>query len=169
MKTSTLSLILSVACLSTVAAPEASAAVARARLSSLNEAPSIVTTGTGSFQATVTANTISYELTYSAMDAAVTVAHIHVGQVGVNGGISVFLCSNLADPPAGTPACPLPGGTVKGTLTTASVVGPAAQNIGTGDFAKLLQAMRVGATYVNVHSADFAAGEIRGQIRLTAN
>lgn len=108
-------------------------------------------------------------MTYPALDAAVTVANIHVGQVGVNGGISVFLCSNLADPPAGIPACPLPGGTVRGTLTTASVVGPATQNIGTGDFAKLLQAMCVGATYVNVHSADFAAGEIRGQIRLTAN
>ena len=33
-------------------------------------------------------------------------AHIHFGKVGINGGISAFLCSNLPSPPPGTPACP---------------------------------------------------------------
>jgi hypothetical protein len=53
---------------------------------------------------------------------------------------------------------------VSGTITPASVVGPAAQGIATGEFGELVRALRAGAAYANVHTTTFPAGEIRGQI-----
>ena len=90
-------------------------------------------------------------------------AHIHFGQFAVNGGISVFLCSNLGNGPVGTPECP-DSGTVKGTLTAADVVGPAAQGIDPGEFDELVAAIKAGIAYVNVHTDKFEGGEIRGQL-----
>jgi len=109
-------------------------------------------------------NTIHYELTYSGLEADATQSHIHFGQMSVNGGISVFLCSNLGNGPTGTQACPARGGTISGMITPASVVGPAVQGIAVGEFAALLEALRSDVTYVNVHSTMFPGGEIRGQI-----
>ena len=51
-----------------------------------------------------------------------------------------------------------------GTITPADVIGPASQGIGAGQFDKLVDAIRAGVTYVNVHTPSFPAGEIRGQI-----
>ena len=51
------------------------------------------------------ADTMTYQLTYADLSAAVTQAHIHFGKRHVGGGIIVFLCTNLANGPAGTPAC----------------------------------------------------------------
>jgi len=53
---------------------------------------------------------------------------------------------------------------VTGTITPADVIGPASQGIGAGQFDKLVDAIRAGVTYVNVHTPSFPAGEIRGQI-----
>lgn len=85
----------------------------------------------------------------------------------LNGGISVFLCSNLGNGPAGTQACPNPSGSVRGTITAANVIGPAGQEgIGAGEFDKLAQALRAGVAYVNVHTQQFPGGEIRAQLRI---
>jgi hypothetical protein len=81
----------------------------------------------------------------------------------VAGGIIVFFCTNLGGP-AGTPACPTPNGTVKGTITPASVIGPAAQNVNPGDFGALVAALDSNTAYGNIHTVKFGAGEIRGQI-----
>lgn len=91
-------------------------------------------------------------------------AHLHLGAPGVNGGIIVFLCSNLPNPPADVPACPQQGGNVSGTLTAASVVGPADQGIAPGEFQKLIDALNSGAVYANVHTDQFPEGEVRGQL-----
>jgi hypothetical protein len=135
-------------------------------LDSFHETPSIVSGGTGTFEGQIdkAGDMISYTLTFSGLTSNTTQSHIHIGQPGVAGGVSMFLCTNLGNGPAGTPACPATGGRVSGTLTAANVVGPAAQNVGAGDFAKVIEAMRTGATYVNVHSTNFPAGEIRGQL-----
>jgi hypothetical protein len=53
---------------------------------------------------------------------------------------------------------------VSGTITPASVIGPAAQGIQAGEFAELVRALRAGAAYANVHTTTFPGGEIRGQI-----
>ena len=110
------------------------------------------------------AQTLMYTLTFSGTNATVTQSHIHFGQRHVGGGIIVFLCSNLGNGPAGTPACPAEG-TVTGTLMPASVVGPAAQGIAVGNFAGLVEALDNNTAYGNIHTTAFPAGEIRGQIR----
>lgn len=110
---------------------------------------------------------IDYRLSYSGFPTAVTQAHIHLGRTAIAGGVVVFLCSNLGNAPAGTPACPTNEGTVTGTLTAANVVGGATgQGIAAGEFAKVVDAIRAGATYVNIHTVEHpATGEIRDQIK----
>lgn len=130
------------------------------------EVPSISTRGTGSFKVTIDDDpgTLSYELRYADLESDATQAHVHFGSRATNGGISVFLCSNLGNGPAGTPACPLRSGTVSRTVGAGDVVGPGGQGISAGQLDEIAAAMRAGATYANVHSATFPAGEIRAQI-----
>src|SRR5262249_6005026 len=132
----------------------------------------LYTDGTGSFDAKIADDdqSLDYTLTYSNLSSPVTQAHIHFGNRFTSGGVSLFLCSNLGNGPAGTPACPAGGGTVRGTLTPASVVGPANQGIpastaaSTAGWPRILAAIRAGVTYANVHTTTFPAGEIRTQL-----
>lgn len=132
------------------------------------EVPVISTTGKGEFRARINTGdtSISYQLWYTDLEAPVTQAHIHLGQEDVNGGISVWLCSNLASPPtpAGVQPCPASPGTIFGTIVPNDVVGPTAQGIAPGEFAELIKELRKGNTYVNVHTTKFTGGEIRQQI-----
>lgn len=139
---------------------------ATARLSGYNEIPTLSVAGTGRFEARLNPTSFDYTLTYSGLDSGVTQAHIHFGAKFVAGGISVFLCSNLGNGPAGTQTCPSPGGTITGHVTAANVIGPSGQDISAGQFDELMQAMRAGLTYANVHSNKYMGGEIRGQIKV---
>ena len=57
------------------------------------------------------------------------------------------------------------GGTIEGTIAAADVGGGAAdQGIAAGDFDEFVDAIRAGATYVNVHTVGVPGGEIRAQI-----
>lgn len=134
----------------------------KANLRGLQEVPAISTTGRGRFVAELSEDgtSLSYTLTYSGLEANALFAHIHLGQKGVNGGVSAFLCGG-----GNKPACPLRAGTVTGTITASDVIGPTGQGIAAGDFAELVKAMRAGVTYANVHSTTFPGGEIRGQIK----
>jgi hypothetical protein len=140
----------------------------RELLTGYEEVPAISTPGKGEFRATITPGdtSITYQLWYTDLEAPVTQAHIHFGQEGVNGGISVWLCSNLASPPtpAGVQPCAAPGGTIFGTIVPNDVVGPAGQGIAPGEFSELLRALRAGKTYVNIHSTKYPGGEVRKQI-----
>jgi hypothetical protein len=136
---------------------------------SFQEVPAISTSATIEFTGTINEeNTeLTYTLTYSGFKGHVTQAHIHFGQLSVNGGIVIFLCSNLGNGPVGTQACPS-SGTITGTVTTANVgAGAAPQGIPAGAFPKVTQAIRQGAAYVNVHSDIFPGGEARGQLVFT--
>lgn len=138
-----------------------------ATLIGYEEVPAVSTAAGGEFRARVVNNEseIRYELNYSDIEGAVQQAHIHFGQHSVNGGIVVFLCSNLGNGPAGTQPCPPPPANITGTLTAADMVGTAnAQGIAIGEFSELIEAIRQGKAYVNVHSSKFPGGEIRGQI-----
>lgn len=151
-----------------LAAPQPSHAQRlHASLEGFQEVPALVTPAGGSFRARIDKRdaAIRWELTYGDIATPVLQAHIHVGQHGVNGGVSVFLCTNLGNGPAGTPACPQGGGTLEGTIVAGNVVGPAAQGIAAGDFEALIDALRSGVAYVNVHSQAFPGGEIRGQVK----
>ena len=150
-----------------VAAPDVGAAEKLSTdLSGYEEPPSISTTGNGEFRATINkAETeIAYVLSYADLEGSVLQAHIHLGQTGVNGGISVFLCTNLGNGPAGTQPCPPSPATVTGTIRATDVIGPTAQGISPGEFAELIAAIRAGVTYANVHSSKWPGGEIRGQL-----
>ncbi len=140
----------------------------RGFLSGKNEVPVVSTEASGDFRARVSNDgmSISYTLSYRELEGTVTQAHIHVGQKDVNGGISVWLCSNLASPPTppGTQPCPAPPATIDGVITAMNVVGPAGQGIDTGEFDELLRAIRSGDTYANVHTTRFPGGEVRSQI-----
>lgn len=142
-------------------------------LSGFNEPPSISTVGSGQFKAEIDNDetSISWELTYTDLESAVQQAHIHFAQRDVNGGITVFLCTNLGNGPAGTQLCPPSPATITGTITAADVSPPipatqAARNqgLGTGEFDELVRAIRAGSTYANVHTTTFPGGEVRGQI-----
>jgi hypothetical protein len=110
-------------------------------------------------------STITYTLTYSDLSAPVTQAHIHFGQRHVAGGIVVFLCTNAGNGPAGTPACPVGAGTVTGSITATSVLAVPTQHVSAGDFAGFVEILESHSAYGNVHTTNFPAGEIRGQIR----
>ncbi len=135
-------------------------------LDSYQEIPSLSSTGNGTFNTDLSndGTEISYRLSYAGLEGNVTQAHIHFGQTGVSGGISAFLCTNLGNGPAGTQLCPAAPATVTGTITAADVIGPAGQGIAAGQFDELVRAMRAGATYANVHSTLWPAGEIRAQL-----
>jgi hypothetical protein len=136
-------------------------------LNGYEENPDISTVATGSFTARLSddGTSLHYKLTYSGLEGTVTQSHVHFGKTAINGGISYFLCGTAASPgPAGTPACPTPGGTVEGDITAAQVIGPAGQGIEPGAFAEILAAMRAGHAYANVHSTKWPGGEIRAQI-----
>ena len=138
----------------------------RTKLTGFEETPvALSTPARGMFTATVSGSSMTYTLTYSGFPTAVTQSHIHFGQRATTGGVSIFLCSNLGNGPAGTPACPSAGGTVTRTVTAADVVGPAAQGIAAGEWNEIIAAIRAGYGYANVHSTAFPAGEIRGQLK----
>jgi hypothetical protein len=145
----------------------------RAVLKSFNQVPSVLAPSSGTFEAQINGDgTISYALTYMNMTSSVLYAHIHFGAGRTNGGIMVFLCGGGPTPvtcPASSGTSPV---TVKGTLTAADVstlpsssgdsVIP--QGIPPGDLAGMIQAIRSGNAYVNVHTMNFPGGEIRGQV-----
>jgi hypothetical protein len=142
------------------------------------EVPSVSTGASAVFNARIgggfpgiQSQQIDWEMSYSALEGAVQQSHIHFGQKGVNGGISVFLCTNLGNGPAGTQPCPQGPATIRGTITPvdvspniAATAGARTQGINTGEFQELINAMRAGATYVNIHSTTWPGGEIRSQI-----
>lgn len=141
----------------------------RAELVGLNEVPAVSSVANGGFRARLTPDgtALAYELSYTGLEGNVAQAHIHFGQGSVNGGIAVWLCSNLASPPtpAGVQSCPASPARITGLITSAEVVGPGAQGIAAGEFAELVAALRNGVAYANVHSSKFPGGEVRSQVR----
>lgn len=132
----------------------------KANLSGYQEAPPVSTKGSGDFRAQLNDSRtgIEFELRYEDLSSAPSAAYIQFGQPGVNGGMLVALCGGAK------PACPATG-PVTGTLLAADVLAIADQGIVAGDFDAAFRAIRSGNTYVNVKTANFPDGEIRGQIR----
>ena len=139
---------------------------------------SIFSTGSGRVELKVDKQNreIKYELSYAFPDAADTTvagtqfvnqAHLHFGQKHTTGGIPVWLCQSPDNVgPAGTPQCPSPSGTVTGIITPANVLALPGQGFPAGEdgFAALLEALRNGNVYANVHTDRFPPGEIRGHL-----
>jgi len=137
------------------------------KMQSYEEVPAVSSVATGHFTAFINdaAGTIDYELFYEGLEGDVRQAHIHFGQRGVAGGISVFLCQTSSfnpDPTGLAPQCPQ-SGTVTGTIRAANIIGPTGQGIAATELAELIAAIRAGIAYPNVHSTKFPGGEVRGQ------
>src|SRR5262245_19052593 len=109
---------------------------------------------------------IDYKLIVANIDNVVA-SHIHIGEVGANGPVVVFLFG-----PAAPGGGRLEGPIGTGTITAANLVGPLAGQ----PLSVLISAIRAGNAYVNVHTndgnpatsggpGDLPAGEIRGQMR----
>ena len=108
--------------------------------SGLQEVPAVTTTasGTGAFTLNTSTGALSGSVTVTGM--AATMAHIHEGEAGVNGGVLLGLTAG-ADGMWSVPA---------NTMLTAEQMG----------------VMADGGLYTNFHSDAFPSGEIRGQITL---
>lgn len=127
--------------------------IAQLTLTPAQEVPPVTgVNAIGYFSASVTANSMTFDL--SADGAPFAAAHIHVGAAGTNGPVVAFLFGP-SDPPQNAihPT---------GTLTVANLVGPLA-----GDWAAFAAALQAGNLYVNVHSTANPAGVIRAQIPAT--
>jgi hypothetical protein len=175
MKLGALTLLIVSGPLTTAASAQS---VFTAQLSGFQEAPVVVSAGTGHARLTISDDetSIAWELTYSGLEGStipngqVTQAHIHVGQRNVSGGIAVFFCGGPLPPgPITRPACPA-SGTISGTWHAEDVVGPTAQGVDPTNpnnenaFERLIKAIRSSRAYANVHSTRSPAGEIRGQL-----
>jgi hypothetical protein len=125
-----------------------------ATLLSGNETPPIANAanGIGNFTFDTVAQNITYSLSYSALSSTAVMAHIHFGPVGVSGPIIL----PFSPSPTGT------SGTLSGVLTTANLINQATTGIAT--FTDIYNAALAGSLYANLHTTNFPAGEIRGQL-----
>ena len=145
------------------------------RLVGGNENPPVVSEGSGMFRAWFRHDGIAFRLRYdvASEDSDITQSHLHIANPGNNGGIVVFLCTNLGNTPMGATArdCPPSPGEVTGTIVmndvqTVTEGEPPDQItvIEAGDFEGLIRLIKQGAVYANVHTDAHEGGEIRGQL-----
>ena len=122
--------------------------------------------GNATFDLSADGTRITYRLIVANIDNVI-MAHIHLAAAGVNGPVVAFLFGPV-DPGGGASN----GVLATGTITAASLSGPLEGQ----PLSALVDAMRAGNTYVNVHTndgvdptgtgpGDLPAGEIRAQIR----
>lgn len=126
-----------------------------ADLSGDAERPVPVTTeasGRATFKLSKDGTELEYKLMVHDMDN-ITASHIHMIVTGETGGVVAFLYS-------GTPGDEVNGTLVHGTIDASDLVGALAGM--TMD--DLMAAIDAGTAYVNVHSTEYPAGEIRGTI-----
>ena len=131
----------------TSAKPMATSVEVRTSMSAAQEVPAPtgdVGAASGSFTGTVmgqnSGSAISWRLSYSGLTGAAEAAHIHQGPAGQAGPVVTFLCGPCQSPISGT-----------ARLDTAARV-----------------AINSGNAYVNIHTATNTAGEVRGQVAITA-
>lgn len=130
-----------------------------ATLSGFQEVQTRVTPAKGSCKLFVAKEMIRFKMEYSGFATPVSMAHLHLGARGVNGGVIAYLCGG-----DGKPACPQTGGMLEGEITAKDIQAIKEQGLEARDLMAVKQALRAGVVYVNVHSEAFPEGEIRGQI-----
>ncbi|RPH38024.1 MAG: CHRD domain-containing protein [Planctomycetota bacterium] len=122
------------------------------KLSGRQEVPPVLSSATGSATLVVdeTQTSIQVTVTFSGFTGTLTAAHIHVGLIGEDGPIIFPLVSGSFSSP------------LEVTLTeSAFTPQPTA---GITSFSQAISAIQEGRTYVNLHTAEFEDGEIRGQV-----
>ncbi|WP_420320764.1 CHRD domain-containing protein [Flagellimonas sp.] len=120
-----------------------------------NEVPAVDSQGTGQASVKIAKDekSIYFKVTASNVEN-VRAMHFHMAPAGQNGGVVAFLFSN-----PNQPSGPQNGVLAEGTLTEANVIGALA-----GDLDGLIEAIRSGNIYVNLHTSAVPSGELRGQL-----
>ena len=117
----------------------------------VNPDPPITSNATGTTTFTQTGGTISYTIDVTGLSSNAIAAHIHgPASATENAGVIVPLTPVAAQ--------------MSGRLATGSFTAAAITAAGVS-FDSLLVLMRNGNSYVNVHTANHPAGEVRGQIQ----
>lgn len=121
-------------------------------LKGINEVPSNDSKATGHVTVKISKDEtyLEYKITIANIDN-VTASHFHLAPEGENGGVVAFLFRGPVIDPDGILA--------EGTITESDVIGAL-----DGDFQALIDEIRAGNIYVNVHSTQLPGGEIRGQL-----
>jgi CHRD domain-containing protein len=130
----------------------------QAKLDATNEVPPPSLSGntpSGSATFKSQGNAILYKVTVTGLSSPYVAAHVHTGAPGVAGPVIVAL--TLTGGPDGSASG-------EGTFDASAIKGKKADG-SPMSMADLLAAMRSGATYVNVHTANNKPGEARGQIQ----
>jgi hypothetical protein len=133
--------------------------VFEATLSPANEVPPRGTAAQGRVQYVSDGTTVTYTIEVENI-TNVFGAHIHSAAAGVNGPIRVFFFGGGSPNPGGPISFTGKSILVQGRFTAADVSGVS--------FADLLNQMRNGQAYTNVHTSAFPGGEMRGQIQLVS-
>lgn len=128
-------------------------------LKGINEVPPVETNGQGqaTFKLSKDGTSIHYKLIVANIEH-VLMAHIHNAPAGSNGGIVVWLYPS--SPPPQLIEGRSQGILAEGTITADDLLGTL-QGLTLND---LLEEIKAGNTYVNVHTTQNPGGEIRGQI-----
>jgi len=124
-----------------------------ASLKGRNEVPSVENKGAGVAIVKISkdGNSIYYKLIVSNLNN-VLAAHFHMAEEGVNGPVVAFLFSgNVANQN---------GILAEGVITAEDLIGP----LEGMSIDELIQRIRIGRIYVNVHNSEFPSGAIRGQL-----
>ena len=133
-----------------------------AHLTGSQEVPPATTNAVGQakFQVSKDGQSVSFKLIVANLND-VRMAHIHIAPAGVNGPVAVWLY------PAAPPMLLIPGTTngilADGSFTKSNFV--AAGPLGGMEISDLVEALKAGDAYVNVHTNAYPGGEIRGQIK----
>lgn len=144
----------------------------KTKLSGRNEVPVRVTGAKGEAEMEVEKRGDKLHFKLEVEDIKnVWMSHFHLGAVGSNGPIVVWLFPRQAPPPASSIPGETDGKLAEGDITAADLVGPLAGQ----PLSALFDAIAAGNIYVNVHTndfvdppntgpGDFPGGEIRGQV-----
>lgn len=129
----------------------------RAALTGAEEVPPVTTaaSGTSEFTLSRTNDTLFVSITVSGL-SNVRFGHFHAAARGVNGGVVAF----LVDPPTLTGV--QNGRIGKQFITAANLSGALANQ----PLSALIDQMRAGNIYVNLHTDANTGGELRGQVAL---
>jgi CHRD domain-containing protein len=129
-----------------------------AKLSGSNEVPPVTTPGSGiaTFHLNADGKLLDYQVNLTKMDN-VMAAHIHSGKQGVNGQpVAGLFNPSMSGPPTGA----VNGILKKGTLSSSDLSGSLAGK----QISDLVNMIKSGGAYVNIHTTKHQNGEIRGQI-----
>lgn len=130
-----------------------------ATLSGKNQSPTINTPahGTATFTLSKTGKSLRFRLEVADIEN-VSMAHIHLGGPGKEGPVVAWLYPS--HPPAQVKKGKFTGTLATGLITARKLEGPMKGKT----ISDLVQEIKSGDVYVNVHTVQHPAGEIRGQI-----